>query len=62
MSVCVFFISLEFVPSGPIDSGLGNGMALIRQQAITWTNGGQVLSCHIASLSYDELNESWLRK
>ena len=28
------------------------------QQAITWTNVGQVLLCHVASLVYNELNGS----
>ena len=37
-------ISLKFAPIGPINNmpalALNNGLALTRQQAIIWTNGG----------------------
>ena len=43
-------ILLEFVPNGP-SIGSDNGLALIRQQAIIWINGGIAYWCMYVSLS-----------
>ena len=49
-------ISLHIVPMGPIDNvtaGLGNALALNRQQAITLTSGGRDPWYHIVSLGHN---------
>ena len=57
---CIFLndnlikISFKLVPKDPFDNssiGSGNGFALNKRQAITWTNG----ECHLASPGHNEL-------
>ena len=47
-------ISLKFVPKHPISIGSDNGLVPTRQQAIIWTNDGQITDAymrHSASMS-----------
>ena len=54
--VLLIEMSLKFIPNGLIDSvGLGNGLALKRRQAITWTNVAPIHWRKYAALEGEEL-------